>query len=309
MSEASAAPRPAEHKLDDLMLAMDVVDTIRHDQRLAERELSLQLSDDALIGRLRKIYSDQGIDVSDAILQEGVKALRERRFAYASPKPGVPRSLALAWVNRARFGRALAVFLISVAALAGGYYLAVERPQKLAQTEISERLPQSLKSAYSQALNESRIAAARERAQQLLANGEAALARGDAEGTRKAIAETTALLSTLREEYKLRVVSRPTSAVWRRPRINPLARNYYLIVEAVDENGRVLAKTIRSEETGETATVEKWGVRVGEDVYKKIMADKLDDGIIQQSVIGEKKRGYLEPDYTTPVTSGAITQW
>jgi hypothetical protein len=113
----------------------------------------------------------------------------------------------------------------------------------------------------------------------------------------------------LREEYKLRVVNRPTSGVWRRPRINPLARNYYLIVEAVDENGRVLAKTIRSEETGETATVEKWGVRVGEDVYKKIMADKLDDGIIQQSVIGEKKRGYLEPDYTTPVTSGAITQW
>ena len=34
---------------DDLMLAMDVVDTLRHDQRLVERELSLGYSDEALI--------------------------------------------------------------------------------------------------------------------------------------------------------------------------------------------------------------------------------------------------------------------
>ena len=40
MSEASSAAAPAAPPaLDDLMLAMDIVDTLRHDMRIAEREL------------------------------------------------------------------------------------------------------------------------------------------------------------------------------------------------------------------------------------------------------------------------------
>ena len=40
-----------------------------------------------------------------ASIGEGVKALRESRFAYEPPKPGFARSLALAWINRGRIGR------------------------------------------------------------------------------------------------------------------------------------------------------------------------------------------------------------
>ena len=93
MSEVSVTAAGASApKLDDLMLAMDVVDTLRHDQRLVERELSDDASDDALIKRLREVYKGQGIEVPDRILEEGVKALHEKRFSY---KPLSRRAQAL----------------------------------------------------------------------------------------------------------------------------------------------------------------------------------------------------------------------
>jgi Family of unknown function (DUF6384) len=91
---AVAQTSAAAPKLDDLMLAMDVVDTLRHDQRLVERELSAASSDDAMIERLREVYKGQGIEVSDRILEEGVKALILRA---AWPKPCVEPCTSLGW--------------------------------------------------------------------------------------------------------------------------------------------------------------------------------------------------------------------
>jgi hypothetical protein len=66
--------------LDDVMLAMDVVDTLRRKQRLVEQELDVAGREQDLKQRLRKIYAAQGIEVTDAILEEGVAALKEDRF-------------------------------------------------------------------------------------------------------------------------------------------------------------------------------------------------------------------------------------
>ncbi|MGZ9091176.1 MAG: DUF6384 family protein [Rhodoplanes sp.] len=311
VAEAPSAPKPDEPKLDDLMLAMDVVDTIRHDERLAERELSMALDDDAIIARLREIYHGQGIDVSDEVLRAGVSALREKRFAYALPKPGLALALARAWVNRRRIGRGLALLLLAGAALAGAYYAAVEQPKQIARTEITEVLPRTLREVYDIALSEAKGESAKARAQELLADGERALAQGDAEETRKAIADLTALRDELRLDYTLRIANRrgEMSAAWRRPRINPLARNYYLIVEATDREGRVIPRPVRNEETGKVETVPISGIRVSQEVYIKVLADKRDDGIIQQNVVGQKKRGFLDIDYWMPVMEGSITHW
>lgn len=311
MSEALSAPRPLEPKLDDLMLAMDVVDTIRHDERLAERELSMALDDKAVISRLREIYGGQGIEVSDEVLRAGVEALREKRFAYSPPKPGLAYRIARAWVDRRRIGRNVALLLLGAAVLGGAYYLAIERPRQVAQTEIAQILPKGVRDAYDGVMNEAKAEVAKARARELLSDGERALAQGDSEAARKAIADMTALRDELRLEYTLRIVSGPRemSAAWRRPRVNPLARNFYLIVQAVDREGRVIARPVRNEETGKTEMVSKWGVRVREEVYLRVLADKRDDGILQQNVVGQKKRGFLDPDYTMAVMEGAITQW
>ena len=66
---------------------------------------------------------------------------------------------------------------------------------------------------------------------------------------------------------------------------------------------------VTSEETGETATVSSWGVRVPEAVYRSIENDKRDDGIIQRNIVGIKQYGFLDVDYTVPVLGGAVTRW
>jgi hypothetical protein len=48
---------------------------------------------------------------------------------------------------------------------------------------------------------------------------------------------------------------------------------------------------------------------VDEPVFERIRADKLDDGIVQDRVFGEKVRGRLEPEYRIPTSGGAITEW
>ena len=294
---ATPPPKAASPTLDDLMLAMDVVDTLRHDQRLVERELSLGYSDAALIERLREIYKGQGIEVPDRVLEEGVKALREKRFSYEAPKPSLARSLALAWVDRRRIGKI--AFWIAAVVLGAfiTYYFAVTRPRELAEAkarqEIGEVLPKTLQTAYEDIARETNAESAKGRAEKLLADGKAALARGDVEGARQASADMAALLSELRAEFELRIVNRPgeASGVWRKPAVNATARNDYLIVEAIAPDGRVLPRAIRNEETGVTSSVEKWGVRVSSEVFQRVLADKRDDGIIEKNLVGRKKKG------------------
>src|SRR3712207_2423335 len=100
----SSPPDPASRNLDEVKLAMDVVDTLRHQENLVSRELSEGDRDAQLLQRLREIYRGQGIEVPDRILQEGVQALKERRFVYTPPPPGLATTLARVWINQ--IGRA-----------------------------------------------------------------------------------------------------------------------------------------------------------------------------------------------------------
>ena len=53
--------------LDEVMLAMDVVDTLRHSENLVARELGEEDRASALMERLREVYRQQGIDVPGQI--------------------------------------------------------------------------------------------------------------------------------------------------------------------------------------------------------------------------------------------------
>ena len=87
------------------MIAMDVVDTLRHRDDLVRRELNEEDRESELIARLRQIYRDQGIEVSDQVLAEGVKALEDSRFVYTPPPPGWKRTLFTLWAKRETHGR------------------------------------------------------------------------------------------------------------------------------------------------------------------------------------------------------------
>jgi hypothetical protein len=310
-----AAPQEKPQTLDDLMIAMDVVDTLRHREDLVERELDEEGREAALIERLRKIYSDQGIEVPDKVLLDGVKALRDSRFVYTPPPGGWRRSLLTVWARRGAYGRRTAIAAAVVGAGLVGYYVLAVRPARLAQEqariELTETLPKGLKWAHSNVLAIAAEPAVKPKADALLAEGERALREGNRAAAAKAKEELAALADDLAREYTLTIVSRPgeSSGVWRRPPGKSAARNYYLIVEAITSKGEKLKLPIRDEETGETKVVSKFGVRVPEAVYESVRRDKADDGIVKSHILGIRRRGKLTIDYQMPAEGGFITRW
>ena len=308
----AAAPAPA---LDETMMAMDVVDTIRHADRLVERELGGEQRQQRLRERLREIYRSQGIEVADHVLDQGIAALEEQRFAYAPKGQGWKRSLATAWATRARWGRVALAGLGLLVAGSIGYYVTVAAPRAreaaaIAQ-ELQSGLPRALRAEHDRVLAGTQDAAVRADAARLLAEGEAAARAGNLPEARARRTALNDLAARLAAAYSVRIVNRPgePSAIWRVPAANPRARNYYLIVEAVDRDGRPVEVPITSEEDGRTARVARWGLRVPEAEFERVRRDKLADGIIDQPVIGQKVPGSLATQWTVQTSGGAILSW
>lgn len=301
--------------LDDLMIAMDVVDTLRHREDLVRRELNEEGRESDLIERLRKIYRDQGIEVPDQILADGVKALKDSRFVYTPPPAGWKRSLLTLWAKRDTHGKRAAYALAAIVAFFLGYHIFITRPAQLAaereRVEITQTLPKSVRQAHADVLAVGNDPAAQQKADALLSDGERAIRDGDRAAMTRIAAELTALRDELAAEYTLVIVSRPgeSSGVWRRPPRGSQARNYYLIVEPIAPDGRKLSLPVRNEESGVSETSSKFGVRVPQQTFEAVAADKRDDGIVQRNQFGIKKRGTLAVDYKMPFEGGIITQW
>ncbi len=414
--------KPEKIEFDEVMLAMDVVDTLRHEQLLVERELASDERDQALIEKVKRMYVAQGLEVSDEVIAAGVAALKENRFAYQPPPRG-SAWLANLYVMRNRLAKWAAILAAALVGLFFFYQFAFVAPevrqrqkeaknfnatiiqqqdqfsvtkQRLinlkqalnraeksstasevaakrllaeagqqlsgAETKLEalEKLPlqpqftaeslaregdvikrrvgqrndllkgaatqldsaeaainnlgelsglrEKLASQRQSLLAESREDAARAQTEKLYNDAVAALNRGDLTGARQESAALQQLYDRVVEEYELRIVSRPgvPSGVRRTLPNRPGVQNYYLVVEAVNSQGKRLTVPITSEENGKTYNMQQWGMRVDESLYDKIRRDKLDDGIIQNNLFGVKERGYLTPRYLMPTTGGAI---
>ncbi len=314
-TETTASKEAESAPLDEVMLAMDVVDTLRHRQDLVERELSGDARERQLIDKLRDIYQHQGIEVSDEVLRAGVKALDESRFVYTPPRPSFATTLARLYVGRRKWGPAvIALALVLVLGL-GGYFLAWQPYQNAqlaaARLELSEGLPAQMDALYQSIYDETKVQQAVNDAEALRTRGKTAAAEGNRAGAEQAVAGLTALRDQLRQEFSLRIVNRQDvkTGFWTFPEVNTAATNYYLVVEAIGADGKALTLPITNEETSTTENVAIWGVRVPESVYKSVEQDKLDDGIIQRNVMGIKEYGFLDVDYVMPVLGGAVTRW
>ncbi|MCR9244824.1 MAG: DUF6384 family protein [bacterium] len=485
-NDGAVAPVASDVALDRVMLAMDVVDTLRHERKLVAVELDDERRQAELVARIRGIYDSQGIEVSDEVIAEGVAALREERFVYRPPERSFEVWLAEVYVDRRKwaivFGSVALVALLVWGAIAvpawvgeqnriaafeqasidlgarareaanrGGALrgqldhargltsavqperlfdeaesallrglgfaetlrdAVVRLPQRAGYVEAAERWDTAVAAATELAGNaetafdETRatldaivelrrlhdgLAALRQRideaeldavarrdlvelagavdaaitvadprdaaarlheleaalqeritarqvlaelrqrfeiavkscegadpepvAQARAADLESRFQQGILSGDAKVVAETVrdleALAEQLLQSYELRIVTRRNqrSGVWRHPNRNRNARNYYIIVEAVDADGKRLRLPIENEETGRTSRVRTFGVRVSEAAYEQVKADKLDNGLIDRSRFGRKRRGRLAPDYDFDVVGGFITRW
>jgi len=314
MVDATAA-EPKPHTLDDVMMAMDVVDTLRHREDLVRRELDEAGREAELIARLREIYREQGIEVSDRVLEQGVKALKESRFVYTPPPPSWKRTLLEAWAERGMLGKRAVRALVVVLVLLGLVYFAVLRPAQQARQQVlieaTETLPRSIRLAHSDIQSIATDQAVKSRADTLLADGERAIRDRDLATMRGINAQLVQLREDLRAEYTLRIVSEPgqTSGLWRRAPGWWTSRSYYLIVEPIAPDGRKLSLPIRDEVSGETKTVSQFGVRVPQKTYDAIAEEKRQHGVVRHNEFGVKRRGKLAVEYLMPFEGGTITTW
>jgi hypothetical protein len=309
-------PAPSKTPLDDVMIAMDVVDTLRHDRSLVERELNDEARRKDLIDRLRKIYSGQGIEVPDRILEEGVRALEENRFTYKPPDPNtLSTRLAKLYVTRGSWGRYVVGLAAGLAAFFLVNYLVFERPQHLKaeaeQHELTELIPARVQKLVDDIGSEASDGLVATRAEAIAKTGLNAASSGDLAAARKSEQQLTDTLEQLRAAYEIRIVNREgdVTGLWRIPKANPDTYNFYLVVEAIDANGKRVPQLITNEETGKRERVETWAVRVDRPVLVSVKADKDDDGIIQNNIAGRKLRGELAPQWSIEVQDGAITRW
>lgn len=121
--------------LDRVMLAMDVVDTLRHQRDLVERELDGERRQRELIARIQALYESQGIDVPAEVVAEGVAALEQDRFVYSPPPRSFAVRVAEMYVERGRWARRAAIALLVL----GTLWAAVAVPTHLRQQALVER--------------------------------------------------------------------------------------------------------------------------------------------------------------------------
>lgn len=289
------------------MVAMDVVDTVRHRELLVDRELDAGGRRQRMIARLREIYTAQGIEVTDAALESGVDALEQERFSFSPTPGGLMAGLARIYVRRNHWLKPL----LGISALGLAIWLFWFFSVQLPETRYQAALPAQIETTHARITSISTSDEANSRAQALYSQADGAVADGDFDAAERLLGELNALFDELQTRFEIRIVSRPDemSGVWRIPDVNEEARNYYVIVEAVDPRGNILRRPIRNEENGRTREVLAWGLRVNEQTFEAVASDKRDDGIIQDYIIGSKIAGQLEPSYRVPTTGATITEW
>jgi len=187
------------------------------------------------------------------------------------------------------------------------YFIVEVYPER----QIRAGLPEKIETSLSQIQSLSSNASVYESALEQAASARRAIENDNYQQAQLLTEDLESISKRLDAQYTIRVVSRidENSGVWRVPPDNPDARNFYLIVEALDSRNQVVNVDVLNQENNKRESVEVWGVRVSEQTFYQIAEDKRDDGIIQNNQVGQKKRGDLEPVFSIDTTRAAITEW
>ncbi|MBY3157195.1 hypothetical protein HFO56_33260 [Rhizobium laguerreae] len=188
---------PKSLSLSETLLAMDIADTIRHDDRMREFEMTDGDRRRAAIERLRKAYEAQGDVVSDGVLERAIVKLDEDRFVHKTMGRGPRRLFWTGFVRRGRYSRNVAIAAAACAVVYGGWTVGYDqlviKPRLEAERRLAiqmEVIPHNLASTVEYAEGVARRLrddAAIERIDSQRKGVEAALAARDAEEAERGI--------------------------------------------------------------------------------------------------------------------------
>lgn len=150
-----------------------------------------------------------------------------------------------------------------------------------------------------------------EQARAIVSSAQTALLAGDTTRVAPALSSLQSLSEAINASYTLRIVNEPNedTGFWRTHDNNPSIRNYYIVVDAIDPAGSRVEIPVLNEETGQYLRASRFGVRVEKSVYESVGADKRDNQLIDEPILGTKKPGVLETQYRAGAGLGVVTRW
>lgn len=125
--ETRTQQQASEKQMQETLLVMDVVDEMRY--RAAELDKLGAADDASLKTRLAEIYRQQGIEVSDAVLDQAIQAQRDKRFVHVAPT-GPLVVLAKLWIHRARVAIATGVAVGAVVVSVLLWHVGITMPRE-----------------------------------------------------------------------------------------------------------------------------------------------------------------------------------
>ena len=135
-------------------------------------------------------------------------------------------------------------------------------------------------------------------------------ARGkdDPEAVRMAESELSMFDSTLRTEIGFRIVDREDErpGFWRYEKGNESNRQFFVVVEAVVEGERV-NWAVRDADSGRVVSGPRFALRVDEQTFAGLAADKKDNGRIDGMAVGIKPVGRIAPVWSIKTDGTTIT--
>lgn len=346
--EDPVASSPDATSMHDMLRIMDVASALRRQRETAEAQLDVETARQRLRERLLATAAAAGEPVTPNEVDAAIASYFANQHRYEDPPASWARFWAQVWVLRngillagvvlclAAFGAAMIARSLAsepetrpapvIATTAGAPAPHAEAP--LGELEASGlSAPPAVDTGladdwrrYEQATAAAEVLAAdddaHERVRSVVALGAAAHAAEDRDRLRQARRELDALVRRLEEQYVVRIVSRPGEQSGVDRYEHGRLSGYYLIVEALAENDRIVPRRIKNAETQRAETVDKWGEQVPEAVWNRIVADKQADGVVDENLFARKTRGLfaetivLDDGTGRPMRRGRqITQW
>ncbi len=309
-----------------MLRIMDVASALRRERETAESQLDAGAAKERLRERLLATAAAAGESVTPEEVDAAIEQYFAQQHRYQDPPPSWRRFRAHLWV----FRHGLTILFVLVALLTWGLAALVgafggdaspsptptprvveaprPQPQLPGGTITNPPTPQPPKldfdpaqqlaaawAAFQQGQGAAERlaadAAARERVQAVARSGAAAHAAANLGELRDATNALAGLTARLEETYTVRIVSRPGEDSGVERRAGGRTSGLYVIVEAIDADGRAVSRRIRDAESGRLRDVTKWGEQVTEAVWNRVVADKQADGIVDEAEFARKVRG------------------
>ena len=289
----------------EVLRVMDAAQVIHERQAALEEHEALDR--EATIREIQIMYEELGDLVDSRTIEKALDEYLGQRYAFRPARPGPRRQLALLYIRRGWVAKRVLAPAATVVAVAwGGFALAgVVRERALERdTERLGTLEAEVAGLQAAVLAEAAEDVALQRAAELRRSADGQIASRDLDGLEATAESFRQLAGQISAEYRIVTVG----GFWRQSNELEGVRNHYLRVQAIDAAGNRLPMSIRNEENGRTEEVTEWAERVPQEVFDRVVADKEDNGIIDDDDFGFKRRGFLSAERNYD-DLGQITEW